>query len=171
MNPPIKRVRINQQIRSPRLLVIDEDGQRVGELSLEEALKLAEERELDLIEIAPMGNPPVAKILDYGKFKYEQSKAEQRQRKSAKPIVVKEVRLGLKIQEHDMEVKRERARQFLAKGYKVKVSLMLKGREVVRADLGMQIMEKFYEPLASKTELDQKPVKQGRSLLMTIRPK
>lgn len=140
-------------------------------MSLENALKLAQENEMDLAEVAPNVNPPVCKILDYGKYQYHQKKVETKHRKMQKKTEVKGVRMGFKTGDHDIQVKARQAEKFLKEGNSVKVSLIFKGREAVYRDLATQKMMKFAEILKDIGELESYPKKQGNTLLMIITPK
>lgn len=135
------------------------------------ALQLAKERELDLIEVAPGANPPVCKILDYGKYLYHQDKIDRKHRKSQKKNEVKGIRIGFRTGEHDMEVRQNQAKKFLADRNTVKVVLLFKGREVVYADMAMDKMKKFYDGLKDVADLEQAPKRQANSLLMLLTPK
>jgi len=157
-------------IRASRLFVIDETGTPRGEMSLQEAMKLAELAELDLVEVSPNANPPVAKILDLGKYKYDQTKAQQRQRKNHKEVVVKEVRLGPSIGDHDLGVKVKQAEKFLGLGYKVKASVMFRGRQMAHTELGNEVLQKLVDRLGEKAKMEQAPIRQGRSIHIVIAP-
>lgn len=166
-----KENQINEEIRDKELRVIDHDGTQLGILSLDEALQLAGERKLDLVNIAPTANPPVCRILDYGKYRYEQQKKEKEARKKQKNIEVKEIRLSTFIEEHDLMVKANNAVKFLKEGDKVKVSLRFKGREKDYVSVGQQVMSKFSEAIAQVGIVEKKPVFEGRSLIMILAPK
>lgn len=146
---------------------MDEDGKQIGVVPISEALKLAEERGLDLVEVAPQAKPPVCRILDYGKFKYQQSKKHSHK----KTTTLKEVKVRARIDEHDLDLKVKNAIRFLESGHKVKVSLFFRGREIVRPELGMQVFEKFIEKLGDKYSIENKPKQQGKSIIMVIAPK
>jgi translation initiation factor IF-3 len=138
----------------PRLRLIGADGKQIGIVSREEALKRAMEEGLDLVEIVPTANPPVCKIMDYGRYKYEKSKSEKHRRK---PVVIKEIKLGMNIQEADIEVKLRHAREFLAHGNKVKVSLRFRGREIIYAKRGKEVLWKFAKALEGVGVIEQVP--------------
>jgi translation initiation factor IF-3 len=157
-------------IRAARLFVIDENSEPRGEMTLQEAMKLAEVAELDLVEVSPNANPPVAKILDLGKYKYDQTKAQQRQRKNHKEVVVKEVRLGPTIGDHDLGVKVKQAEKFLGLGYKVKASVMFRGRQMAHVELGHEVLQKLVDRLGDKAKMEQAPLRQGRSVHIVIAP-
>lgn len=166
-----KENRINEEIRDKELRVIDEKGEMLGVMSRDEALKLAEERKLDLVNISPNANPPVCKILDYGKYRYELQKREKEARKKQKTIQVKEIRLSTFIEDHDIQVKAKTACKFLTDGDKVKVSLRFRGREKDYAARGREVMEKFAEACSEVSTVDKRPSFEGRSLIMFLAPK
>ncbi|MEA1909476.1 MAG: translation initiation factor IF-3 [Patescibacteria group bacterium] len=165
------RLRINERIRLPEVLLVDEEGQKVGVVPTSEALKRARDLNLDLVEIAPNLRPPVCKIIDYGKYKYEQGKALSQQRKKSKVVGEKEMRLSLNIDDHDLAVKVKKVDQFLAKGHKVKVVVRFKGREITHPELGRQVLAKFLGLLTTPHEIDKETTKQGRQLFTIINPK
>ena len=144
------------------------DGSQLGVVSLHEAQTQADEAGLDLAEIAPNAQPPVVKILDWGKYRYEQTKQLQKSRKNQKQVEVKQVRLGLKIGEHDLQVKLNQARKFLAQGHKVKISLLFRGREITHPQLGHDILARVMEQLADVAAQEQAPTLSGRDLNMIL---
>jgi translation initiation factor IF-3 len=148
--------------------LVDSDGSQRGVVSLREALDAAAEAGLDLAEIAPGANPPVAKLLDWGKYRYEQTKQLARSRKAQKQVEVKQVRIGLKIGEHDLQVKLTRARKFLEQGNKVKISLLFRGREITRPELGRAILDRVMKQLEDVAVQEQAPQLSGRDLNMII---
>ena len=162
---------INEEIRDKELRVVDAEGNQLGIMSREEALALAEEKNLDLVNIAPKAKPPVCKILDYGKYKYEIQKKEKEAKKKQKTMQVKEIRLSVFIEEHDIEVKAKTASKFLAAGDKVKVSLRFRGRENAYQSTGKAVMEKFADVISEVGEIEKKPTFEGRSLMMIVVPK
>ena len=139
-------------------------------MGIEKALAIAEEKGLDLVEVAPKANPPVCKIMDYGKYQYQQKKAEKKQRKMQKKSEMKGIRLTLRTDVGDMEIKLKKAKAFLKAGHSVKVQLMFKGREIVHKDLGLAKLEKFKESLAEVAKVDQEPKKQGYTMVMILSP-
>lgn len=139
----IKKFFINQQIRATEVFLIDENGERIGEVSLQEALRLAMEAGLDLVEVNPMGKPPVAKILDYGQFKYEREKEAHKKKVQQKKVDIKGVRLTVRISDNDFNVKLNQAKGFLAKGDKLKVELILKGRERQHPEKAVETIHRF----------------------------
>ncbi|QAT44119.1 translation initiation factor IF-3 [Aminipila luticellarii] len=162
---------INEEIRDKELRVIDNDGTQLGIMSLEDALALANEKKLDLVNISPNANPPVCKILDYGKYRYELQKREKEAKKKQKVTSVKEIRLSTFIEVHDIQVKANTAIKFLKDGDRVKVSLRFKGREKDYANKGLDVMKLFAESVASVGTIEKKPEFEGRSLIMIVAPK
>lgn len=167
----IKENQINEEIRDKELRVIDSDGTQLGVMSLEEAMNLAVERKLDLVNIAPTAKPPVCKILDYGKYRYEMQKKEKEAKKKQKTIQVKEIRLSPNIEEHDLVVKANNASKFLKDGDKVKVSLRFRGRQNDLYGTGTKVMNKFAEVVSEFAVIEKKPEYEGRSLIMILAPK
>ena len=163
--------RINEEIRDKELRVIDDKGEMIGIMSRDEALALAEEKKLDLVNISPNAKPPVCKILDYGKYRYEIQKREKEAKKKQKTIQVKEIRLSTFIEDHDIQVKAKTACKFLKDGDKVKVSLRFRGREKDHTARGREVMEKFAENCSEVSVIDKKPTFEGRSLTMFLAPK
>lgn len=166
-----KENKINEEIREKELRVIDEDGTMLGIMSKEKALEIADERKLDLVNVSPNAKPPVCKILDYGKFRYEAQKREKEAKKKQKTIQVKEIRLSTFIEEHDINVKSKTANKFLKDGDKVKVSLRFRGRERDYTARGREVMDKFAENCSELGMIDKKPTFEGRSLTMILAPK
>lgn len=162
---------INEEIRDKELRVIDSDGTMLGIMKLEEALELANSKKLDLVNISPNANPPVCKILDYGKYRYEMQKREKEAKKKQKTTQLKEIRLSTFIEDHDIRVKANTAYKFLKDGDKVKVSLRFRGREKDRAAQGMQVMQRFAEIVSEVGVIEKKPEFEGRSLIMVMAPK
>jgi translation initiation factor IF-3 len=166
-----QRVRVNEQIRVPEVRLIGADGKQVGVMPLKEALALAEEAHLDLVEIAPQATPPVCRVMDYGKFKYQQSKKQQEARRRQTTIQVKEIKVRPKIEEHDMGFKLKNTRRFLADGDKVKISVIFRGREIAHPDRGYRILAQMAEALADVGGIEQEPKLEGRNLSMIVSPK
>ncbi|MEG0392116.1 MAG: translation initiation factor IF-3 [Anaerovoracaceae bacterium] len=162
---------INEEIRDKELRIISNDGEQLGIMSRSEALSLAEEKNLDLVCISPNAKPPVAKILDYGKYRYELQKKEKEAKKKQKTTQVKEIRLSTFIEEHDIQVKANTASKFLKDGDKVKVSLRFRGRERDYTAKGFEVMNKFADVVAEVAEIEKKPKFEGRSLTMFLAPK
>jgi translation initiation factor IF-3 len=165
------RIRINEQIRVPEVRLIGVDGQQVGVMPVKEALAHAAEANLDLVEVAPQANPPVCRVMDYGKFKYEQSKKQQEARRRQTTIQVKEVKVRPKIEEHDMAFKLKNARRFLGEGDKVKISVIFRGREIAHTDRGFRLLGQMAEALADVGNVEQTPKLEGRNLSMIVSPK
>lgn len=163
-------MRINREIRSEKLRVIAEDGKQLGILNFREALAIAEEKGLDLVEIAPMAKPPVAKIIDYGKLRYHHAKKEKESRKSQIVIKVKEVKLKPNIDTHDFQTKMKRAREFILKGFKVRISIMFRGREMLHIDLGRKVVQQFCNDLADIAVVEAPPKLMGRTMTTTLTP-
>ena len=149
--------------------MINEDGDQVGLLSREEALRAAEEAGLDLVEISPNASPPVAKIIDWGKYNYQRTKQLKRNQKNAKSLDVKQIRVGLKISDHDLGVKAKKTREFLEAGHKVKYVLRYRGRELAHKDVGFKLADKIIESFNEEAVVDQAPQIAGRQLNFTIR--
>lgn len=162
------KTRVNREITAPTVRLVGLDGNQLGIVSRDEALRQASELGYDLAEIAPNADPPVARILDWGKYRYEQTKQEQRNRRNQKQVEVKEVRLGLKIGDHDLDVKLKRARKFLEEGHKVKMSLRFRGREITHPDLGFAMMERVKSQLEDIASQEQAPALAGRSIDMIL---
>jgi len=161
---------INEEIRAKELRVINADGKQAGIMGRDEALDLAEENDLDLVLISPNADPPVAKIMDYGKYHYELQKKEKEAKKKQKIIQVKEIRLSTFIEEHDIKVKANNANKFLREGNKVKVSLRFKGRERGRTANGFEVMNNFAALTDEFGKPEKKPAFEGRSLIMILAP-
>lgn len=166
-----KENQINEEIRDKELRVIDSDGAQLGIMSLEDALALANEKKLDLVNISPNAKPPVCKVLDYGKYRYELQKREKEAKKKQKITSVKEIRLSTFIEAHDVQVKANTASKFLKDGDRVKVSLRFKGREKDYASKGLEVMKQFAEAVSSVGVIEKKPEFEGRSLIMIVAPK
>ncbi|MGQ9548433.1 MAG: translation initiation factor IF-3 [Roseiflexus sp.] len=164
------RLRINNRIRAREVRLIDENGAQVGIVPIRDALSMAEERGLDLVEVAPNAVPPVCRILDYGKFRYEQSKKEREARKNQKQVEVKQIRLEPKTDEHDLEVKAKQARRFLLEGDKVKFNLRFRGREIFHQEIGMDMLERMAEELRDISVVEQRPTMEGRVLTLLLAP-
>lgn len=164
-------VQINEQIRDKEVRVIGQDGAQLGIMSAMEAQKLADAAELDLVKIAPQAVPPVVKIIDFSKFRYEQKRREKEQKKKQRVIEVKEVRLSPNIDTNDLNTKVGAARKFLEKGNKIKVNLRFRGREMSRMMQSKYILEDFAAQLADISQVEKAPKAEGRSLILIISPK
>ena len=151
--------------------MVAEDGQQVGVMPLAQALRMAEEKDLDLVNISPKANPPVCKIMDYGRFKFEQDKRQKEARKNQKVIVLKEMRLSATIDTHDMEVKAKNVNKFLKGGDKVKVSIRFKGRQMSHTDKGMAVMNAFFEMVKEYAVIEKQAKMEGRNMFMILAPK
>ena len=165
-----KETLINEEIRGKEFRVISQDGEQLGIMSREEALKAAEERNLDLVNISPKANPPVCKIADYGKLRYEQEKRKKEAKKNQKVISIKEMRLSATIDIHDMEVKAKNVAKFLAGGDKVKVSIRFRGRQLSHTEQGLNVMNAFLEML-DNASVEKAAKMEGRNMFMILAPK
>ncbi|AEF93922.1 Translation initiation factor IF-3 [Desulfotomaculum nigrificans CO-1-SRB] len=166
-----KDQRINEEIRAREVRVIDADNNQLGIMSVRDALRIAEERQLDLVEVAPQAKPPVCRIMDFGKFKYEQSKREKEAKKKQRIIQVKEVKLRPRIEEHDYQVKVKHAERFLKDGDKVKATIMFRGREIVHTELGQNLLNKLAEDLKDLCTVERQPKLEGKNMIMILAPK
>ncbi len=166
-----KELQINEEIRDKELRLIDSDGSQLGIVPIEKALKLASEKNLDLVKIAPQTKPVVCKIMDYGKFRFEQSKREKEAKKNQRTISLKEIRLSLNIDTHDFNTKLKHSSKFIAAGNKVKVSIRFKGREMGHPELGYDIMNRFAEQCSAFANVEKPPKLDGRNMLMFLAPK
>lgn len=164
-------MRVNEEIRVREARVIDSNGQQLGIIPVREGMRVAAEQGLDLVEVAPQAKPPVCRIMDYGKYKYEQSKKERDARKKQRVINVKEVKIRPRIEEHDFQVKVRNARRFLTDGDKVKVTLMFRGREITHAALGHDLFMKFYKELEEQASMEKEPKVEGRNMIMVLVPR
>ena len=162
---------INEQIRDKEVRLIGEDGEQLGVVSSKEALRMAEEAGLDLVKIAPTAKPPVCKIVDYGKFKYEQTRKEKEAKKKQKTIEIKEIRLSPNIDTNDLNTKINAAKKFLAKGDKVKITLRFRGREMAHMANSKHILDDFAESLADVAVVEKAPKVEGRSMTMFLAEK
>jgi len=167
----IAEVLMNEQIREKEIRVIGENGDQLGIMSAAEAQKIADEAELDLIMIAPTAKPPVCRIVDYGKYRYEQLRKQKDAKKKQKTMEVKEIRLSPNIDENDLNTKANQARKFIEKGDKVKVSLKFRGREMAHVQTGREIMENFCERLSDIASVGKAAKMEGRSLIATLAKK
>jgi translation initiation factor IF-3 len=166
-----KDFRINENIRVREVRLIDEKGTQIGIVPTVEALDKAKEAGLDLIEVAPQANPPVCKILDYGKYKFEQEKKLRETKKKQKQIKMKEIRMQPKIEEHDLQFKTKHIQEFLEEGNKVKVTIRFRGRELAHTELGRDVLDKILEMIDTPFSVDKKPAMEGRFMSMIISPK
>ncbi|RMG27923.1 MAG: translation initiation factor IF-3 [Gammaproteobacteria bacterium] len=171
MAKPRDQHRVNEEITIPRVRLINEEGVQVGIVPIEQARELAQEAGLDLVEIAPNSDPPVCKIMDYGRFKFEQSKKAQQARKRQKQIQVKEVKFRPGTDVGDYQVKLRNLRRFLEEGDRVKVTLRFRGREMAHQELGLKLLERVRDDLADLGNVEQFPKLEGRQMVMILSPK
>lgn len=164
------RLRLNNRIRAREVRVIDEENNQLGILPLRDAQALAEERGLDLVEVAPNAVPPVCRIMDHGKYRYEQTKKEREARKNQKQVEIKQIRLEPKTDSHDIDVKTGQARRFLLEGDKVKFNLRFRGREIVHQEIGREILDRIAENLRDIATVEQRPLMEGKVLSLTLAP-
>ena len=160
----------NHQIRVPKVLVIDEVGNKLGQMNTRDAISLAQDRGLDLVEVAANANPPVCRFADFGKMMYEKKKRDAKARKNATVVNIKEVKLTPKTGIHDFEVKLKHARKFIDKGDKVKVTIRFRGREMAHREYGESMCLKLYEELKDIAEIEQRPKMDGRQMVMYLAP-
>ena len=168
---PTKRVRVNRQIRISPVRVIAADGSQAGIMEVDAALASAQEQGLDLVEVAPLARPPVVRIMDYGKFKFEQAKMARQAKKKQHVIHLKEVKYRPGIDEHDFQTKTRHARRFLGEGNKVKVTLMFRGRQIAHPQLGKQVVDRVATELADVAKIETEAKMEGKSLTMILTPK
>ena len=162
---------INEDIIDSEIRLIGEEGEQLGIMSAEEALKIAEEHELDLVKIAPNSNPPVCRIMDYGKFRFEQTKKEKEAKKNQHIIDIKEIRMGPSIGENDFNTKLKTGMKFLVDGDRLKVTIRFRGREMAHTEIGTQLLNDFAEKCAEVATLDKPPKLEGRNMTITLSPK
>ncbi|HHU63002.1 MAG TPA: translation initiation factor IF-3 [Clostridiales bacterium] len=166
-----KDLLINEEIRDKEVRVIDSNGEQLGIMPIKQALQLADQRQLDLVKVAPHAKPPVCKIMDYGKYKFQQSKKEKEAKKNQRVINVKEIRLSGSIEDHDLGVKARNAIKFLKSGDKVKVTIRFRGREMRHTDIGYGVMDRFTALIEEVGQVERKPKMEGRNMVMFISPK
>ncbi|MCZ0717756.1 translation initiation factor IF-3 [Aerococcus kribbianus] len=162
---------VNDGIRARELRVINPDGDQIGILSKQEALAKADEAELDLVLISPNAKPPVARIMDYGKYRYEQQRKAREQRKNQKTVTVKELRLSPTIEQNDFETKLRQGRKFIGKGDKVRVSIRFRGRAITHKEIGREVLERFASEMEDIAQVEQKAKMEGRSMFLQLAPK
>lgn len=165
-----QKVRVNRQIRISPVRLIDENGRQVGIVDIETALDAAFQRGLDLVEVAPDARPPVVRIMDYGKYKYEQARKAREARKKQHQIQVKEVKFRPGIEDHDFEFKCRHARRFLEEGNKVKVTMMFRGRQMAHPELGLDVLERVAEELSDVGKIESEATMDGRNMTMVLTP-
>ncbi|MBO4471958.1 MAG: translation initiation factor IF-3 [Clostridia bacterium] len=162
---------INEEIRDREVRLIDENGEQLGVMSTQQALQLAEERGLDLAKIQPSAVPPVCKLLDYDKYRYEQAKRERENRKNQRVVDIKEVQLSATIEENDVNTKAKMAIRFLENGDKVKVSIRFRGRQITHSEIGLKVMQDFAERCKDVSMVERRPLLDGRNMIMILAPK
>lgn len=165
-----ERTRVNQQIRISPVRVIDPDGNQLGILPVEKALETAEEMGLDLVEVAPMARPPVCRIMDYGKFRYEEQRKAREARKKQHRVDLKEVKLRPGIEDHDFDFKARHARRFLEEGNKVKVTMMFRGRQMAHPEIGREVLQRMVTEMADVGKVESAPAMEARSMTMVLAP-
>jgi translation initiation factor IF-3 len=168
--PERDTTRINDRIRVPEVRLIDDEGQQVGVMKTPDALRFAQERDLDLVEVAPEARPPVCRVLDYSKYKYEQAQKQKQARKHQQQITVREIKFRPKIAEHDYDTKKHHVERFLRHKDKVKITIMFRGREVTHPERGTAILDRLAEELAELGVVEQRPMQEGRNMTMMMAP-
>ena len=163
--------RVNEQISNPEVRVVDADGEMVGVISTIEGIEMAAEVGLDLVEVSPNADPPVCKILDYGKFKYESQKKANEARKKQKVILIKEIKMRPGIDEHDYQVKMRNVNRFIEDGDKVKLTIRFRGREMAHQNLGMDVLHRVRDEMVATAKVEQFPRSEGRMMTMVLAPK
>ncbi len=171
MNRIAKEANVNREIRAPEVRVIDAEGKQAGILPVREALRLAEEQGLDLVEVAPGATPPVCRIMNYGKYKYQQNKRTQEAKKHQTIIQVKEVKIRPRTEEHDFQFKLRHVKRFLSEGDKVKISLLFRGREIAHPEFGREMLNRLLEEVKDQVVMEQAPRLEGRNMVMILSPK
>ena len=166
-----QRIRVNERIYADEVRLISQNKEQIGVVSIEEALKKAQEAGLDLVEISPNAKPPVCKIMDFGKYKYEEKKKAQQSKKKQQTIKVKELRMRPNIGDHDLDNKLKMGKKFLSEGYKLKITLMYRGREMSRQDLGQELMKRVLSMLSEYAELEKDSPLTGRKKSIILAPK
>ena len=169
-NSKSNELEINEQIRDKEIRLIGADGAQMGIMSPRDALKMAIDKDLDLVKVAPQAKPPVCKILDYGKYRFEMQKKEKEAKKNQKVVELKEIRLSLNIDTNDFNTKVNQAAKFLQQGHKLKVSIRFRSREMAHTSLGLEVHKRFADALAGKAVIDKQPKLEGRSMMMFMSP-
>ena len=170
-NMAVADLMMNQEIRDREVRVIDQKGEQLGVMPTRAAMELAEEAGLDLVKIVPNAQPPVCKLMDYDKYRYEQSKREREQRKNQKVVEIKEVQLSATIEENDIATKAKAALRFLGAGNKVKVSIRFRGRQITHPEVGLAVMQDFAKRIEDAAVVERKPLIEGRHMIMILAPK
>jgi translation initiation factor IF-3 len=168
--PERDATRINERIRVPEVRLIDDEGNQIGVLKTDEALSFAQERDLDLVEVAPEAHPPVCRVLDYSKYKYEQAQKVKQARKHQQQITIREIKFRPKIAQHDYDTKKHHVERFLRHKDKVKVTIMFRGREVTHPERGAAILDRLAEELSELGVVEQRPLQEGRNMTMMMAP-
>ena len=171
MNRIVKEANINREIRAPEVRVIDAEGKQAGVLPVREAIRLAEEQGLDLVEVAPGASPPVCRIMNYGKYKYQQNKRSQEAKKHQTVIHVKEVKIRPRTEDHDFQFKLRHIKRFVEEGNKVKISLLFRGREIAHPEFGREMLARVMEEMKDLVVVEQNPRMEGRTMVMILAPK
>jgi translation initiation factor IF-3 len=166
----IKKLRVNEAIKTKECRVVGEKGEQLGVMPLYQALDLAKKKSYDLVEVAPTSVPPVCRLMDYGKFKYEQAKKEREMKKGQKLSILREIRLRPKIGEHDFEAKTRAVKKLLQDGDKVKITIMFRGREITHAQLGFKLLEKMMENVKGTVTIERQPMMEGSRMFMILTP-
>ncbi|MER7014769.1 translation initiation factor IF-3 [Saccharopolyspora sp. NPDC000359] len=168
--PISSETRINDRIRVPEVRLVGPNGEQVGIVRIEDALRLAQEADLDLVEVAPQARPPVCKLMDYGKFKYESAQKARESRRNQQQTVIKEQKLRPKIDPHDYETKKGHVSRFLNQGHKVKVTIMFRGREQSRPELGFRLLQRLADDVSDLGFIEANPKQDGRNMIMVLAP-
>jgi len=166
----IKQLRVNERIRAKEVRLVGEKGEQLGIMPLSQALETARRHNLDLVEVAPTATPPVCRLLEYGKYKYEQAKKEREARRSQRVVLLREVRLRPKIGDHDFEAKARTARKLLEGGDKVKVTILFRGREVTHPEIGLKLLQRMVESLSEVASLEKPPSMDGKRMSLILSP-
>jgi len=166
----IRKLRVNENIRAKEVRLVGEGGEQLGILPLYQAREIAQKRNLDIVEVAPNAEPPVCRLLDYGKYKYEQEKKERELKRSQKTSLLKEVRLRPRIGEHDFEAKTRSVKKLLEGGDKVKLTVLFRGREITHPDIGWKLLQRMAESLGEVASVDGQPIMQGKRMSVTFSP-
>ena len=165
-----EKMRVNRQIRISPVRVISTDGEQLGILPIERAMEIAEEQGLDLVEVAPLARPPVCRIMDYGKFKYEEQRQAREARKKQHHVQLKEVKMRPGIEDHDFDFKVRHARKFLEEGNKVKLTMMFRGRQMAHPEYGRKVLDRVFNELQEVSKVESHPMLEGRSMVMVLAP-
>lgn len=166
-----EQLRVNEMVRAREVRLVSETGEQLGVFSSRDAQRIAQERGLDLVEVAPAARPPVCRIMDFGKYKYEQSKRDREARKKQKVVTIKEVKMRPNIEDHDFEVRRRQTEQFLKEGDKIKATIMFRGREVVHSELGRKVLDELLAAVKDICVVERAPKLEGKNMIMILAPK